>query len=48
MQKKILESNIIGKRPVGKPRDMLVNAMDTHSKETLKIDIWKRESLRQF
>jgi hypothetical protein len=42
--KRILESNIIGKRPVGKPRKIWVNAMEIDSREILKVRNWKRES----
>jgi hypothetical protein len=42
--KRILESNFIGKRPVGKPRKRWINAVEMDSKETLKVRNWKRES----
>jgi hypothetical protein len=35
--KKILESNFIGKRPVGKPRKIWINAVELDSKEILKV-----------
>jgi hypothetical protein len=41
----ILESNIIGKRPVRKPRERWVNEMEIYSREILKVRNWKRESL---
>jgi hypothetical protein len=40
----ILESNFIGKRPVGKPRKRGINAVEIDSKEILKVRNWKRES----
>jgi hypothetical protein len=43
--KRILESNFIGKRPVGKPRKRWVNAVEIDSREILKVRNWKRESL---
>jgi hypothetical protein len=43
--KRILESKIIGKRPVGKPKKRLVNAVGIDSREILKVRNWKRESL---
>jgi hypothetical protein len=43
--KRILESNIIGKRPVGKPRKRWVNAAEINSREILKVRNWKRESI---
>jgi hypothetical protein len=49
IEKRIPESNIIGKRPGGKTRERWVNAIDTESKEILKVSNWKRESLdREF
>jgi hypothetical protein len=44
MPKRILESNFIGKRPVGKPRKRWINAVEIDSKEILKLRNWKRES----
>jgi hypothetical protein len=41
---RILESNFIGKRPVGKPRKSWINAVEIVSKEILKVKNWKRES----
>jgi hypothetical protein len=43
--KRILESNFIGKRPVGKPRNRWINAVEIDSREILKVRNWKRESL---
>jgi hypothetical protein len=43
--KRILESNIIGKRPVGKPRKSWVNSVEIDSREILKMRNWRRESL---
>jgi hypothetical protein len=43
--KRILESNIIGKRTVGKPRKTWINAVEIDSKEILKVRNCKRESL---
>jgi hypothetical protein len=40
-----VEENIIGKRPVGKPRKRWVNAMETDSREILNARNWKREYL---
>jgi hypothetical protein len=40
--KRILESNFIGKRPVGKPRKRRINAMETDSREILKVINWKK------
>jgi hypothetical protein len=35
--KRVLESNISGKRPVGKPRKIWINVMDIGSREDLKM-----------
>jgi hypothetical protein len=43
--KRILESNFIGKWPVGKPRKRWINAVETDSRDILKVRNWKRESL---
>jgi hypothetical protein len=43
--KRILESNIIGKRLLGKPRKRWVNAVKTDSREILKVRNWEIESL---
>jgi hypothetical protein len=43
--KRILESNFIGKRPVGKPRKRWINAVEIDSKEILKVKNWIREAL---
>jgi aldehyde:ferredoxin oxidoreductase len=43
--KRILENNFIGKRPVGKTRKRWINAVETDSREILKVRNWKRESL---
>jgi hypothetical protein len=40
---RILECNFIGKRPVGKPRERWINAVEIDSKEMLKVRNWKRE-----
>jgi hypothetical protein len=45
--KRILESNFIGKRPVGKPRKRWINAVEIDSREILKVRNWKRESLNR-
>jgi hypothetical protein len=42
---RILESIFIGKRPVGKPRQRWINAVEIDSREILKVRNWKRESL---
>jgi hypothetical protein len=42
--KRILESNFIGKRLVGKPRKRWINEVETDSREILKVRNWKRES----
>jgi hypothetical protein len=34
---RILESNFIGKRPVGEPRKRWVNAVQTESREIMKV-----------
>jgi hypothetical protein len=41
---RILESNLIGKKPVGKPRKIWINAVEIDSKDILKVRNWKRES----
>jgi hypothetical protein len=43
--KRILECNIIGKTPVGKPRKRWVNAVEIDNREILKVRNWKRESV---
>jgi hypothetical protein len=43
--KRILGSNIIGRRPVGKPRKRWVNAVELDSREIWEVRNWKRESL---
>jgi hypothetical protein len=43
--KRILESNIIGKRPLGKPRKRCINAVEIESGEILKLRKRKRGSL---
>jgi hypothetical protein len=43
--KRILESNIIGKRPIGKRRKRRVNAVEIENTELLKVRNWKRGSL---
>jgi hypothetical protein len=35
--KKILESNFIGKRPIGRPRKRWINAVKIDRRETLKV-----------
>jgi hypothetical protein len=45
MRKRNMESNIIGKRPIGKPRKRSVNAVEIDSKEILRVRNWKREFL---
>jgi hypothetical protein len=47
MPKWILESNIIGKRPVGYPSRRWVNAVEVDSREILKAKNWERESLER-
>jgi hypothetical protein len=42
--KRVLESNFIGKRPVGKPRKRWINAVEIDRREILKVRNWKRES----
>jgi hypothetical protein len=42
---RILESNINGKRPVGQPRKIWVNAVEIENREISNVRIWKRESL---
>jgi hypothetical protein len=42
--KRILESNIVGKRPVGKPRKGWVNSVEIDGIEISKMRKWKRES----
>jgi hypothetical protein len=42
---RILGSNIIGKSPVGKPRETCVNAVEIDSREFLKVKNWKGKSL---
>jgi hypothetical protein len=37
IEKRILESNFIGKRPVGKPRKRWLNAVEIDSREILKV-----------
>jgi hypothetical protein len=44
----IIESNIIRKRPAGKPRKRWVNAVEIDSTEILKVRNWKRESLDRY
>jgi hypothetical protein len=41
--KRILESSIIGKRPIGKPRKRWENAVETDSGEVIEVRIWKRK-----
>jgi hypothetical protein len=45
--KRILESNIIGKRSVGKPRKGRVNAEEIDSREILRMRNWIREHLER-
>jgi hypothetical protein len=45
LQKRIMESNNIGKRSVEKPRNRLVNVVEIDSREILKVRNWKRESI---
>jgi hypothetical protein len=40
---RILESIIIGKRPVGKPSERWVNVVEIDNREILKMRKWKRE-----
>jgi hypothetical protein len=43
--KRVLESNITGKRPVGKPRKRWVNATEIGNREVLKVRNLERESI---
>jgi hypothetical protein len=43
--KRILVSDIIGKRPVGNLRKRWVNAVEMDSREILKVRAWTRESV---
>jgi hypothetical protein len=43
--KRILDSNIVGNRPVEKPRKRWVNAVEIDIREILKVRNWRRESL---
>jgi hypothetical protein len=45
--KRILESNFIRKRPVGKPRKRWINAVEIDSREILKVRNWKREAINR-
>jgi hypothetical protein len=40
--KRILESNITGKRPVGKPKKRWVKALEIDSTEILKVRNWRK------
>jgi hypothetical protein len=43
--KRVLKSNITGKRPVGKQRKRWVNAVEIDSRVILKLRNWRGESL---
>jgi hypothetical protein len=45
--KRILERHFIGKRPVGKPRERWINAVEIDSREILIVRNWKREALNR-
>jgi hypothetical protein len=43
--KRVLKSNITGKKPIGKPRKRWVNAVEIDSRVILRVRNWRRESL---